>query len=123
VAISFGPNTSFKSKHKVPINPAKSIMMIGQGSLCFRLLMIIDDLMLKMYTVFIEPPNGVRYPLVGGARERFFIGTSFKPHKLPENAATPTSPVHAVLGTVALIHDEIYQSSQVKYGCVGGVSS
>ena len=44
------------------------------------------------------PPNGERYPLVGGTRQRYFIGTNFKPHKLPENAQTPTSRVHAVLG-------------------------
>jgi len=51
-------------------------------------------------------PNGVRksrtlsagYPLVGGTRQRRFAGISFKLHKLPENAATPTSRVHAVLG-------------------------
>ena len=42
--------------------------------------------------------NGSRYPLVGGTRERHFAGTNFKPRKLPENAATPTSRVHAVLG-------------------------
>jgi hypothetical protein len=43
-------------------------------------------------------PNGLRYPLVGGTRERHFDGTSFKPRKRPENAQTPTSRVHAVLG-------------------------
>ena len=43
-------------------------------------------------------PNGVRYPGVGGMRERHFAGTSFQPRKLPENAATPTRRVHAVLG-------------------------
>ena len=43
-------------------------------------------------------PNGLRYPLVGGTRQRHFAGTNFKPHKLPENAQTPTSRVHAVLG-------------------------
>src|SRR5512138_2709494 len=42
--------------------------------------------------------NGVRYPRVGGIRERRFAGTSFKPRNLPENAATPTRRVHAVLG-------------------------
>ena len=42
--------------------------------------------------------NGVRYPLVGGTRKRHFDGTNFKPRKLPENAQTPTSRVHAVLG-------------------------
>ena len=41
--------------------------------------------------------NGLRYPLVGGTRQRRFAGTSFKPHKVLENAATPTSRVHAVL--------------------------
>jgi hypothetical protein len=46
-------------------------------------------------------PNGWRYPLVGGTRQRRFDGINFKPHKLPENAATPTSRVHAVLGSFA----------------------
>jgi len=44
------------------------------------------------------PPNGWRYPLVGGTRERQFDGTKLEPRKLPENAQTPTSRVHAVLG-------------------------
>jgi len=35
---------------------------------------------------------------VGGTRERRFGGTSSKPRKLPQNAATPTRRVHAVLG-------------------------
>jgi hypothetical protein len=35
---------------------------------------------------------------VGGTRQRRFAGISLKPHKLPENAQTPTSRVHAVLG-------------------------
>jgi hypothetical protein len=43
-------------------------------------------------------PNGLRYPRVGGTRQRRFDGTSFKPQKTPENAATPTRRVHAVLG-------------------------
>src|SRR5215212_11732824 len=43
--------------------------------------------------------NGLRYPRVGGTRERHFAGINSKPHKLPENAATPTRRVHAVLGT------------------------
>jgi len=46
--------------------------------------------------------NGLRYPLVGGTRERHFIGTHFKPRKLPENAPTPISRVHAVLGAFGL---------------------
>ena len=47
-----------------------------------------------------EQPNGLRYPLVGGTRQRGFVGTNSKPRKLPENAATPTRRVHAVLGAV-----------------------
>jgi hypothetical protein len=50
----------------------------------------------------IRAPNGVRYPLVGGTRQRHFAGTNFKPHKLPENAQTPTSRVHALLGGLLL---------------------
>ena len=46
-------------------------------------------------------PNGERYPLVGGTREHHFDGTSLKPRKLPENAQTPTSRVHAVLGCLS----------------------
>ena len=46
------------------------------------------------------PPNGVRYPRVGGRRQRHFAGTNFKPRNLPENAQTPTRRVHAVLGAV-----------------------
>jgi len=45
-----------------------------------------------------KPPNGWRYPLVGGMRQRYFDGTNFKPNKRLENAQTPTSRVHAVLG-------------------------
>ncbi len=42
-------------------------------------------------------PNGWRYPLVGGVRQRRFDGTGSKPQRLPENAQTPTSRAHAVL--------------------------
>jgi len=60
-------------------------------------------------------PNGLRYPLVGGTRQRRFGGTNIKPRKPPENAhAVPTgcSPttmalalfagdrVHALLGAL-----------------------
>ena len=38
-----------------------------------------------------SPPNGVRYPLVGWTRQRQFDGTNLKPHKLLENAQTPTT--------------------------------
>jgi hypothetical protein len=47
--------------------------------------------------------NGARYPRVGVTRERRFAGTNFKPHKLLENAATPTSRVHAVLGGALIV--------------------
>jgi len=47
------------------------------------------------------PPNGVRYPRVGGRRQHHFDGTNFEPRKLPENAASPTRRVHAVLGRMA----------------------
>jgi hypothetical protein len=43
----------------------------------------------------------VRYPLVGGMRYRHFDGTSLKTRKLPENAQTPTSRVHAMLAGLA----------------------
>jgi hypothetical protein len=42
--------------------------------------------------------NGERYSLVGGTRESHFSGTNLKPHNLPENAASPTRRMHAVLG-------------------------
>ena len=48
--------------------------------------------------IFFSAPNGLRYPLVGGTRERRFAGINFKPRKVPENAQTPTSRVHALLG-------------------------
>src|SRR6266496_531673 len=62
---------------------------------------------LRIYTIYSETmterlPNGLRYPLVDGTRPRRFDETSFKPHKRPENAQTPTSRVHAVLGSFNL---------------------
>jgi len=51
-----------------------------------------------LHLVLSEAPNGLRYPLVGGTRQRHFAGTNSKPRKLLENAQTPTSRVHAVLG-------------------------
>jgi len=47
--------------------------------------------------IFVLVPNGWRYPLVGGTRQRHFAGTNLKLHNLLENAPTPTSRVHAVL--------------------------
>ena len=48
------------------------------------------------------PANGLRYPLVGGMGQHRFGGTSFEPRKPLENAASPTSRVHAVLGRLRL---------------------
>ena len=45
-----------------------------------------------------KPPNGARYPLAGGMRQRYFIGNNLNPRKVLENAQTPTSQVLAVLG-------------------------
>jgi hypothetical protein len=50
-----------------------------------------------------EAPNGLRYPRVGGRRQRHFTGINFKPRKLLENAQTPTRRVHAVLGGIVFI--------------------
>ncbi len=47
-------------------------------------------------------PNGLRYPRVGGTRQRHFAGTSLEPCKRLENAQTPTRRVHAVLGSLDL---------------------
>src|SRR5688500_14150216 len=49
------------------------------------------------------PPNGLRYPLVGGTRQRQFDGTSSKPRKRLKNVQTPTSRVHALLGGVTFM--------------------
>ena len=52
----------------------------------------------RICVIHSELPNGERYPLVGGTRLRRFDGTHSKPRKGLENAQTPTSRVHAVLG-------------------------
>jgi hypothetical protein len=46
-----------------------------------------------------QAPNGVRYPRVGGTRQRHCDGTNFQPRKRLENAQSPTRRVHAVLGS------------------------
>jgi hypothetical protein len=53
------------------------------------------------------------YPLVGGTRKCHFAGTSFKPRKLLENAQTPTSRVHAVLGGGAAVRLVSFLSSSI----------
>ena len=42
-------------------------------------------------------PNGLRYPPVGGTRQRHFDGTSFEPSVNPFWRRIPTSRVHALL--------------------------
>ena len=44
--------------------------------------------------------NGWRYPLVGGTRERHFDGINLEPHKLLENAQTPTTTAPALFAGV-----------------------
>jgi hypothetical protein len=56
---------------------------------------------------FFDSFNGWRYPLVGGTRQRHFDGAHSRPHKLIENAQTPTSRVLAVLGCL------IYQTNHM----------
>jgi len=46
-------------------------------------------LLLFFHRILLYLPNGLRYPLVGGTRQRRFDGTNFKPRKVPENAQTP----------------------------------
>jgi len=53
-----------------------------------------------LLVLFFKRANGWRYPLVGGTRKRHFDGTNLKPRKLLENAQTPISRVHAVLGGI-----------------------
>jgi hypothetical protein len=54
----------------------------------------------KEELIYCKRANGLRYPLVGGTRQHYFDGTNLKPRKTPENALTPTSRVHAVLGAL-----------------------
>ncbi len=57
-----------------------------------------------------KAPNGLRYLRVGGTRQRRFVGASFEPRELSENAATPTRRVHAVLGgciSTAILLDQL----------------
>ena len=56
---------------------------------------------------YVVPVHSLRYPLVGGTRQRYFDETNSKPRKLPENAPTPTSRVHAVLGGLNLLKPQL----------------
>jgi hypothetical protein len=57
-------------------------------------------MVLSIVSALRERANGWRYPLVGGTRQCHFAGTNTKPRNLLENAQTPTSRVHAVLGNL-----------------------
>jgi hypothetical protein len=63
-----------------------------------------------------QPPNGWRYPLVGGTGQRHFDGTNFKPKKLLENAQTPTTMAPMLVG------DRVHAARCVGR-CVVGVYS
>ena len=66
--------------------------------------------------------NGERYPLVGGTRVRHFDGTNFKPHKLLENAQTPTSRVHALLGCLFASHVQCFNATSPTFSEKPGIS-
>jgi len=76
---------------------------------------------IAFYLFLKEAANGLRYPLVGGTRQRHFAGTNSKPRKLPENAQTPTSRVHAVLGVANccsnLMSTDMMKNFQMHYRC------
>jgi hypothetical protein len=46
-------------------------------------------------------------------RQRHFDGANSKPQKTPENAQTPTSQVHAVLGGVLQYLNAVIKSDQL----------
>src|SRR5215212_1066528 len=89
--VSYGESRKNNSPKESPTdNPSR---------LCFALASeIFFSIMFPLFCK--KAPNGLRYPLVGGMRQRRFDGTHSKPHKLLENAQTPTSRVHAVLGNL-----------------------
>ena len=94
LGIPFGPNFTPKNTPK-RINVPTMI----------RIMIVSTSLLLNLWQH--KAPNGWRYPLVGGTRQRHFDGTNFKSRKLLENAQTPTTMapafaagvrVHALLG-------------------------
>ena len=70
-----------------------------------------------MCPLMIDEPNGLRYPLVGGTRQRHFDGTNLKSPKMLENAQTPTSRVHAVLGAFCRA-EQLYWTSTTASGAI-----
>ena len=65
--------------------------------------------------VYEQPPNGSRYPLVGG-RETPLCRN---PRKLLENAATSTGRVHALFGGVASVIELFYAKHAFARELVG----
>ena len=59
-----------------------------------------------------KPPNGLRYPLVGGTRRSRFDGTSFEPSVNLFWRRIPTSRVHALLGAGWLFLTKFKQKTQ-----------
>jgi len=80
--------------------PSVPIGLLNDFSIGFFAKITISGIFIFTLSTYYEAPNGLRYPLVGGTRQRRFDGTRLEPRKLPENAATPTSRVHAVLGAL-----------------------
>ena len=76
-----------------------SVLPITHRSQKYVLAIVLVFVMLAPI-IFEWQPNGLRYPLVGGTRQRRFDGINLKLQKLPKNAPTPTSRVHAVLGAL-----------------------
>ena len=61
--------------------------------------MLLQFFSLETGVTHVVTVHSLRYPLVGGTRQRCFAGTNSKPRKMLENAQTPTSRVHALLGS------------------------
>jgi hypothetical protein len=51
-----------------------------------------ESIPVDVSSIFKERANGWHYPLVGGTRERYFDGTSFKLRKLLKNAHAKRQP-------------------------------
>ena len=59
-----------------------------------------------------RPTDGLRYPRVGGVRQRHFAGTDLKPRKLPENAPLP--PVGCTLCWAAYTYPALFYHRIIK---------
>jgi len=54
-----------------------------------------------------EPPNGWRYPLMGGTRERCFAGTNFKPRKHARKRGDSSPSSARCVGQVRWMQDAV----------------